>query len=66
MLLKKGTDRNWESTDFPGIERSLSLFRTNDTGGQSSVVRLAKGSVSRDINILEQRKYWFFQENCIS
>ena len=42
MLVNKATDREWKPTDYPGIERSL--FRNNDTGGRSSVVRLAKGS----------------------
>ena len=42
MLLKKSTDREWKATDYAGIERSL--FRNNETGGRSSVVRLTKGS----------------------
>lgn len=42
MLVKKAAERDWDPTDVPGIERSL--FRTNDTGGRSSVVRLTKGS----------------------
>ena len=42
MLLKKASEREWIPTDFPGIERSL--FRNNDTGGSTSVVRLAGGS----------------------
>jgi quercetin dioxygenase-like cupin family protein len=42
MLVNKAADRVWQPTDHPGIERSL--FRNNDTGGRSSVVRLAKGS----------------------
>lgn len=42
MLLKKASEREWAATDHPGIERSL--FRTNDTGGRSSVVRLKRGS----------------------
>jgi quercetin dioxygenase-like cupin family protein len=42
MLLKKAADREWKPTDYPGIERSL--FRNNETGGRSSVVRLKKGS----------------------
>ncbi|MDH3217762.1 MAG: cupin domain-containing protein [Candidatus Krumholzibacteria bacterium] len=39
---KKSVDREWKSTDYPGIERSL--FRSSEAGGRSSVVRLAKGS----------------------
>jgi quercetin dioxygenase-like cupin family protein len=42
MLLKKAAEREWAATDYPGIERSL--FRNNETGGRSSVVRLKKGS----------------------
>jgi quercetin dioxygenase-like cupin family protein len=42
MLVNSAADREWKPTDYPGIERSL--FRTNDTGGRSSVVRLAQGS----------------------
>ena len=42
MLVNKATEREWIATDYPGIERSL--FRNNDTGGRSSVVRLAKGT----------------------
>jgi quercetin dioxygenase-like cupin family protein len=42
MLLKKAAGREWAATDYPGIERSL--FRNNETGGRSSVVRLKKGA----------------------
>jgi quercetin dioxygenase-like cupin family protein len=42
MLVNKASDREWKATDHPGIERSL--FRNNETGGRSSVVRLAQGS----------------------
>ena len=42
MLLNKAKEREWKPTDYPGIERSL--FRNNDAGGRSSVVRLKKGS----------------------
>jgi len=42
MLVKKAADREWKATDYPGIERSL--FRNNETGGRSSVVRLTQGS----------------------
>ena len=42
MLLNKATEREWKPTDYPGIERSL--FRNNESGGRSSVVRLKKGS----------------------
>lgn len=40
--MNKATDREWRATDYPGIERSL--FRNNDAGGRSSVVRLVKGA----------------------
>lgn len=42
MLVNKTADREWKVTDYPGIQRSL--FRTNETGGRSSIVRLARGS----------------------
>ena len=42
MLVKRSTQREWIPTPYPGIERSL--FRENETGGRSSVVRLAQGS----------------------
>lgn len=42
MLLKKATEREWIPTGHPGVERSL--FRNNETGGRSSVVRLKQGS----------------------
>jgi quercetin dioxygenase-like cupin family protein len=40
MLVRKTKD--WGATPYPGIERSL--FRVNDSGGRSSVVRLAAGA----------------------
>ncbi len=42
MLVNKAAAREWTATDYPGIERSL--FRNNDAGGRSSVVRLAAGT----------------------
>ena len=42
MLVRKAADREWTPTDYPGIERSL--FRNNEGGGRSSVVRLAQGA----------------------
>ena len=42
MLVNKAADREWNATEYPGIERSL--FRNNETGGRSSVVRLTRGS----------------------
>lgn len=42
MLVNKAIDREWKATDYPGIERSL--FRSNEMGGRSSVVRLKRGS----------------------
>ena len=42
MLVNKADGREWKATDYPGIERSL--FRHNDSGGRSSVVRLAGGA----------------------
>jgi quercetin dioxygenase-like cupin family protein len=42
MLVNRTRDREWSATGHAGIERSL--FRTNASGGRSSVVRLAEGS----------------------
>lgn len=42
MLHKKAAERAWIPTDYPGIERCL--FRNNDAGGRSSLVRLKQGS----------------------
>ncbi len=42
MLVRKAADREWAPTDYPGIERSL--FRNNEGGGRSSVVRLRQGA----------------------
>ena len=42
MLVRKTADREWAATDYPGIDRSL--FRNNESGGRSSVVRLRQGA----------------------
>lgn len=42
MLVNKAANRAFAPTDHTGIERSL--FRNNDTGGRTSVVRLAQGA----------------------
>ncbi len=42
MLVNNAATRQWVATDYVGIERSL--FRNNDTGGRSSVVRLKAGA----------------------
>lgn len=42
MLLRRTAARTWAATDYPGIERAL--FRHNDSGGRSSLVRLAPGA----------------------
>ena len=42
MLVRKAADREWTPTDYAGIDRSL--FRNNDSGGRSSVVRLRQGA----------------------
>ncbi len=42
MLVNKVAEREWKPTDYAGIERSL--FRNNEEGGRSSVVRLADGA----------------------
>ena len=42
MLVCKARQRDWDPTDYEGIQRCL--FRNNDSGGRSSVVRLAAGA----------------------
>jgi quercetin dioxygenase-like cupin family protein len=42
MLINRAESREWQATDYPGIERSL--FRNNDEGGRSSMVRLRSGA----------------------
>lgn len=42
MLVNKAANREFAPTDHAGIERAL--FRNNDTGGRSSVVRISQGS----------------------
>ena len=42
MLVNKAINREWKDTDYQGIARSL--FRNNETGGRSSVVRLVRGA----------------------
>ena len=42
MLVNKSSNRDWKPTHYSGIDRSL--FRNNDAGGRSSVVRLSQGS----------------------
>jgi quercetin dioxygenase-like cupin family protein len=42
MLVNKAATREWKATDYPGIDRSL--FRNNESGGRSSVVRLVRGA----------------------
>ncbi len=44
MLVKKSADREWAPTPNAGIERTL--FRNNEGGGRSSVVRLREGARS--------------------
>jgi len=42
MLLKKSSEREWAASGVAGIERSL--FRNNEAGGRSSLVRLVAGA----------------------
>jgi quercetin dioxygenase-like cupin family protein len=42
MLVKTAAEREWAATPYTGIERAL--FRNNDEGGRSSMVRLAHGA----------------------
>lgn len=41
-MINKASSREWKATDHAGIEHSL--FRNNDEGGRSSVVRLIQGA----------------------
>ena len=42
MLVNKSAARDFQPTDYPGIDRAL--FRSNDSGGRSSAVRLRQGA----------------------
>jgi quercetin dioxygenase-like cupin family protein len=42
MLFKTAAARDWTVTPYAGIERAL--FRNNEGGGRSSMVRLAAGA----------------------
>ncbi|TCO77507.1 ChrR-like protein with cupin domain [Plasticicumulans lactativorans] len=42
MLVNKSADREWAATPHAGIERAL--FRNNEQGRRSSVVRLGRGA----------------------
>ena len=42
MLVKRARERDWSPTDYAGIDRAL--FRNNDAGGRSSVLRLRQGT----------------------
>jgi quercetin dioxygenase-like cupin family protein len=42
MLVNTAAEREWAATPYPGIERAL--FRNNEGGGRSSLVRLAAGA----------------------
>ncbi len=42
MLLKKASEREWLGAGSNGVQRCL--FRNNDSGGRSSVLRMAAGT----------------------
>lgn len=42
MLVNAANAREWAATPYEGIERAL--FRNNETGGRSSMVRLRAGA----------------------
>ena len=42
MLVNRSAGRQWSATGHAGVDRSL--FRNNEAGGRSSVVRLAAGA----------------------
>ena len=61
MLVNKALSREWKPTETSGVERSL--FRNNDAGGRSSVVRLKKQArVSPATRITATRKWSSFRE----
>jgi len=64
MLVNKAVSREWKPTETSGIERSL--FRNNDAGGRSSVVRLKKQARFRATPIMVTRKWSFFRGPCSS
>ena len=43
MNIYRAAARDWAATDVPGVERCL--FRNQEVGGRSSVVRLQAGSL---------------------
>ena len=59
MLVNKAAGREWKATDHPGIDRSL--FRHNETGGRSSVVRLAAGR-RRAVEAARLPRLWAWEE----
>jgi len=63
MLVNKSVDREWKATDYPGIERSL--FRNNENGGRSSLVRLTQGSPVFLATLMSAPRKWsFWREWC--
>jgi len=42
MLVRRVSERSWQPADQPGIERSV--FRTNESGGRTLLVRLKAGA----------------------
>jgi hypothetical protein len=57
MLLKTATDRpSTPPTPYDGIERAL--FRNNDSGGRSSMVRLVAGARFPRVRTRAARRWW--------
>lgn len=42
MLVNRGMERDWQSTDKQGVERCV--FRANEHGGKSQILRMKKGT----------------------
>ncbi|MBD3633832.1 MAG: cupin domain-containing protein [Methylophaga sp.] len=42
MLVNRATERDWQTSDQQGIERSV--FRVNEKGGRTAIIRMKKGA----------------------
>ncbi len=42
MLVNRATERDWQFADQQGIDKSL--FRVNDKGGRTAIIRMKKGA----------------------
>jgi quercetin dioxygenase-like cupin family protein len=42
MLVNRATERNWQTSDQQGIEKSV--FRVNNKGGKTAIIKMRKGA----------------------